>query len=412
MKKELFVALLILSVLLVIGCTPKAGQINQTGVYVSFFNETEDEEEPTLVVVDDETSIEEEMTSIPEETPVKPETTVKPAEVPEGIPVKTYKEGDLVELKVSAIDPDNDKLTITYSNPLDEEGRWQTKVGDAGQYKIKIKVSDNKSTISKDMLIVIEPKNNPPVIEIDKEINVKEGNTVKIEPVITDPDGDDVTVKYTGWMTTPEYATNYNDAGSYIVTIIASDEVSSVAKDVKVNVINVNRPPVITGLEPISVVEGELATIVPTVTDPDGDDITLSFSAPFNDKGEWQTKEGDAGDSDVTVTATDGTAVVNKEVKVMVAPLNRPPVIQRIKDIEVKEGETVTISPVIIDPDGDQFSVAFSGWMDSPTYTTTYDDAGIHVVTITAVDTKGASNSQDVKITVEDVNRPPEITIE
>jgi len=46
--------------------------------------------------------------------------------------------------------------------------------------------------------------------------------------------------------------------------------------------------------------------------------------------------------------------------------------------------------------------------MNTATYTTNYKDAGTHIVTVTASDGK-QSTSQDVTITVENVNRPPKI---
>ena len=70
------------------------------------------------------------------------------------------------------------------------------------------------------------------------------------------------------------------------------------------------------------------------------------------------------------------------------------------------------LEPVIIDPDGDTFTVSYSGWMTSPEKTTGFEDAGTHIVTITATDSKGSAGSLDVKIVVEDYNRPPELIIE
>ena len=437
MKKGLVIAVLLLSLVMVFGCVPRSGPSNQSEVFVSFFNESE-EKEPTAVVVEEETTPTGEVVAeegAPEEHPenvseegeaveapieeetAPPEEEVSP-EVPPteetepSIPVKTYQEGDLVKLSVKAVDPDNDNLVISYSPPLSEDGTWQTKEGDAGQYRVEVSVSDGEAQSTAEMLLIITPLNNPPVIEVPEDITVKEGETVTIEPVITDEDNDPVTVTYTGWMSSATYTTNYNDAGSYIVTVIASDGKATVAKDIKVNVQNVNRPPVIATLPPVSVIEGELIRVTPEVTDPDEDAITLSFTPPLDENGEWQTQEGDAGDYLETVTATDGIAVASQDFKIIVTPLNRPPVIQRIPDIVVKEGETVTLEPVIIDPDGDSFTVAYSGWMTTNTKTTGYDDAGSYVVTVTATDNKGASASLDVKVTVENVNRPPELIIE
>ena len=47
--------------------------------------------------------------------------------------------------------------------------------------------------------------------------------------------------------------------------------------------------------------------------------------------------------------------------------------------------------------------------MTSNTYTTSYDDAGTHTVTITATDMYGGQDSIDFAITVNNVNRAPVI---
>ena len=46
-------------------------------------------------------------------------------------------------------------------------------------------------------------------------------------------------------------------------------------------------------------------------TDPDGDPIKYTFTSPLNENGEWLTKEGDAGEYEVILTAIDGTKLLN-----------------------------------------------------------------------------------------------------
>ncbi|RLE42446.1 hypothetical protein DRJ19_04185, partial [Candidatus Woesearchaeota archaeon] len=75
------------------------------------------------------------------------------------------KEGELVNLQPKVLDPDNDAITFTYSEPLDENGRWQTDYGDAGKYIITITASDGITTTEKQILLVVERVNVPPVIE-------------------------------------------------------------------------------------------------------------------------------------------------------------------------------------------------------------------------------------------------------
>ncbi len=419
MKKELLLGFFILSVLVLAGCNNQ--QTNEQ-VYVSFFNETNNSE-PKLITVNETAGIKENVklnTTTPavtgktvseinktKTTPVKQEMNM--SEVPKNAIVKRFTEGDLVSLKVKALDPDNDQLIVTYSSPLNSSGEWHTTVGDAGTYRVRVTVSDGKSTTSRGVVIIVEPKNKPPVIEMADEITVHEGETIVLKPNVTDPEGDNVTITYSGFMDSDTYTTDYKDAGSYMETITASDGKNTVTKSVRINILNKDRAPVIFINEPITVTETEAVKLNPRVTDPDGDNVNVSFSGVVNSKGEWNTSIGDAGTYKAVITASDGQMTTTKDVKIIVEPLNRAPVIQRMKDITVYEGDTIKIRPVIIDPDGDNFTVTYSGWMNSSTYTTNYNDAGTYIVKITATDTKGASSTQEVKITVLNKNRPPEI---
>ncbi|TKJ17040.1 hypothetical protein CEE44_00710 [Candidatus Woesearchaeota archaeon B3_Woes] len=141
-------------------------------------------------------------------------------------------------------------------------------------------------------------------------------------------------------------------------------------------------------------------------TDPDGDKITYTFSQPLNPKGEWQTEEGDAGEYTVTITVSDGASQIKQDVMIIVEEVNKDPVLEKIKDIVVKEGETVALSPKALDPEGKPITITYSGWMTSDTKELDYNSAGDYIVRVTVSD--GVNDKhQDVKVTVEDVNRPP-----
>jgi len=155
----------------------------------------------------------------------------------------TVKEGELVFLKPETEDPDSDPILYTFSEPLDKDGKWQTKKGDAGSYEITVTASDGKLKDTQKILLVVESVNKPPVLKPIADITVNEGETVRFEPVATDPDGDKVTITYSGWMTEAIYTTNYDDAGTHIVTVTASDGKESASQDVIVTVNDVNRPP-------------------------------------------------------------------------------------------------------------------------------------------------------------------------
>ncbi len=329
--------------------------------------------------------------------------TVTPAE---GVIIQAT-EGDLVQLKPEAYDPDNNKITFYFSAPFDANGKWQTKEGDAGKYPVTVIASDGISNTSEDIIIIINKMNKAPVIECPTEVAVKEGELLKIDCNIYDPEGESIVVEYSGFMKSATYQTTFDDAGEYTVQIKASDREKTTGSEVKIKIINVNRPPVISNIsDEVTGVETDVITLNPTVSDPDGDKVTLTYSEPFNNKGVWKTNIGDAGTYKVSIVASDGQSTAKKEITVVITQKNTPPVLKKINDIVVSEGDTITIPIDATDREGDKLNVTVKGWMNSPTYTTTYDDAGNYTVTVVVSDGEYTTD-QTFSVTVLDKNRPP-----
>lgn len=158
------------------------------------------------------------------------------------MPTITVTEGEVVKVKVKANDLDGDSLTYQYTAPLNSQGEWRTRYGDAGVYTSKITVSDGKTSVVKEVRIVVEPENNKPELEVSN-VTVNEGEVVTLNPRTYDADGDRLTVSYSGWMTSQSKQTGYDDAGVHTVTVSVTDGISVVSKDVTVTVNDVNRPP-------------------------------------------------------------------------------------------------------------------------------------------------------------------------
>ncbi len=193
-------------------------------------------EEPAEEEVTEEEIVEEEVVAEePEEEEVAAESEPK---------VLVVTEGDLVSFpNLQVEDPDGDEITFTFSEPLDENGEWQTEVGDAGSYDLTISASDGTTEISDSIMLIVESLNNAPIIEIEESVAVSEGDTVVLEPVVTDADDDAIEIVYSGWMSTNIKETTYDDAGDYMVTITASDGIAETVKVVTVSVSDVNRAP-------------------------------------------------------------------------------------------------------------------------------------------------------------------------
>jgi len=64
----------------------------------------------------------------------------------------TARSGDLINLnatgQITAIDPEGDNLTISYSSPFNSSGLWQSTINDTGNYSILVEVSDGSLTDS------------------------------------------------------------------------------------------------------------------------------------------------------------------------------------------------------------------------------------------------------------------------
>ncbi len=396
MKLSTVFVLFALTLLLVAGCeVPAPGE-----------NETPEE---FLVIVDGETpegEAQEFPIEIGEITPEGEEEMEEPEVPTEGVVIEAT-EGDLVELKPEAVDPDGDVVFYSFTEPFNENGRWQTQEGDAGQYLVTVTASDGKDDTTQDVLVVIQKGNKAPIVECPEEVIVKEGDTVSLDCNIYDPEGESVLIEYSGFMDTSTKETTFDDAGEYTVQVKAGDGEKEETDTVDVKVLDVNRAPEITGVpEQIIATETDVVTLTPTVVDPDGDEVVIAFSEPFNDKGIWVTKIGDAGEHKASVTVTDGKSTLVKEFTIDIGHKNTAPVIEDIEDIEVLEGETIKIPIEVNDREGDEIEVTVKGWMNTRTYTTTYDDAGEYTVTVVASDGK-LENTETFKVEVVDRNRPP-----
>lgn len=299
--------------------------------------------------------------------------------------VKTFTEGDLVKLELSATDPDGDPLTYTFTKPLDNNGEWQTKAGDAGEYTVTVTASDGKALTSLEVKIVVLKKDSPPVFEPILQGYVNENDVLAINVKATDADGDEITysaeslpngASFSGNVFTynPDYNVvsrsliaktlnnlkiHYKQKKGFDVKFIAQANGLKTEMQHKIKVVDVNRAPVLNDVSGIVVNEGDIVEIKPTANDPDDDTINFAYSG-WMDKNTYQTTFDDAGEHTVTVTASDGLNAVSKEVKIVVNDANRQPEFKPLRPISVNEGKTASVELHATDPDDDEvtFSLA------------------------------------------------------
>jgi hypothetical protein len=222
---------------------------------------------------------------------------------------------------------------------------------------------------------------------------------------------------------------DYSQAGEYTVTFTASDGTLADSQAVTITVTNTNRPPVLTEIGSRSIQTGDTLSFTVTATDPDNDSLVLSASplpsnATFTDNGdgtaqfEWPTQLADVGDHQVLFIADDLALADSELVTISVLDSNEPPVLDSIGPKDVDENSLLTFTVSATDPNGTIPALSTSALPDGASFdnhndgtatfswTPGFDQAGLYPVVFYASDGE-FTDSEQVAITVNDVNRPP-----
>ncbi len=259
--------------------------------------------------------------------------------------VVVVQEIDMVSLAPKAEDPDKDtSLVFTFTSPLNEKGEWQTAYGDAGEYTVTVTASDGQSTATRDVLVIVNKKEETPTIDSAKPIEsglvIDETQAVDFSVAASDLNKDPLSYswKFDGADVGNEgkynYQSTYEDAGTHTVKVEVSDGLSSASKIWSIDVKNVNRKPALEEIGDIKAKETDKIVITALATDDDKDAITYAISdkrfAQEDNMFTWQTDYDSAGTYEVTVSASDGKDTAEQSFKVDVENVNRPPVITDI----------------------------------------------------------------------------------
>jgi chitodextrinase len=162
---------------------------------------------------------------------------------------KSVNEGQTLSFTISATDIDGDTLNYTAGSlPLEASFSestmiftWTPTYDQAGIYSnISFQVSDGKDIDSESIAITVVNTNRAPVLDPIAAVTANEGDTITLNPTATDPDGDALTYSYSDWMSSANYTTDNNDAGSHTVTVTVSDGSLIDSQDVMINVIDVD----------------------------------------------------------------------------------------------------------------------------------------------------------------------------
>ena len=334
---------------------------------------------------------------------------------------KTFyvEETDFVRLDVEAIDPDNDWINYSYSEPLDSKGEWQTTYNDAGEYEITIIASDGDKETQETINLIVVQKNQPPHV-IEKTIIIKETQTIDLKSLVEDADGDALTFNFPdNFDQNGEWTTDYEDEGRYVVDFTMSDGEHNVEARVEIIVEKTNQPPIIENVSPrgdeIFSEEGEEIEFEVEVSDPDNEKVQVEWR--FDDeiisqkeKDEFLLDYETKGTHTLTLTLSDGSSTTTKTWTIIVENTNRKPSIHH-PSVQVDEGEMVVLQLPNKDIDNDPLVYTFDHPLNElGEWQTGYEDAGKYSLKIIATDGE-FEDSTMVEINVEDVDRVPVVQI-
>ena len=355
------------------------------------------------------------------------------------IPDGVVKEGETFRLYLRAFasDPDGDEVTFEVSEGPGsiEDGNYifTPDFDSEGNHEVELLATDieGAESIGK-FTVTVENVNRPPVkILPSLSTTIMESFTLSLdlETLFTDPDGDQLSYEVEGFgsILNNSYSCSpgYGDQGEKAATVTASDPSGlSESMLIKIDVRDKNRDPELSVSDmSTSIREGftlkfDLSTLF---SDPDGDELVFDITGPGEIENGFYSYSPDyseAGEKSVVISATDSKGgSISLPVYISVLDANRAPVVS-IPDGVVKEGETfrLYLRAFASDPDGDEVTFEVSegpGSIEDGNYifTPDFDSEGSHEVKLLVTDSKGAETIGNFTVTVENVNRPPVVSI-
>ncbi|MGB2697369.1 MAG: Ig-like domain-containing protein, partial [Candidatus Zixiibacteriota bacterium] len=252
----------------------------------------------------------------------------------------------------------------------------------SGLYYVTFIASDGVLADSEVVDITVnEVGNQVPVLDSIGSQSVDETQTLSFRIHATDPDNDALTLSAVDVPLNASFVDSgngagsftlnpdYNQAGVYNVTFIASDGSLADSELVAITVNNVNREPVLDSIGQKFVDEGQTLEFRVHSTDPDLDSIiltaeTVPLNATFVDSGNgagsftFNPEYDQAGIFNVTFITSDGLLADSELVQITVNDINQAPVLDSIGSKLVNEGQTLEFRVSALDLDGDAVTLS------------------------------------------------------
>ena len=346
----------------------------------------------------------------------------------------TIDEGEAVDYSAVATDPGDDELTYTWNFG---DGTPEVTGADAthtftnnGAYNATVTVNDDDGAATTSNFS-ITVNNVAPTLDTAESKTGQEGQAVSFEAIFNDPGNDDLTVTWNfgdgGEAITTEYPAEsdvssetqnhiYVSDGIYTATVTVTDSDGAITEST-IDVTIDNAAPVIESLTgDTEINEGDTASFNAIATDPGNDELTYTWN--FGDGSEAITTPDtltpithtytDNGDYTVSLTVTDTSGATDSST-LDVTVNNTAPVITDITDdLIINEGDTASLNVSATDAGNDVLTYAWDFGDGSQTLMGEnvehiFVDNGLYEASVTVTDDDGASVTQSLTITVNNL---------
>ncbi|WP_029917607.1 putative Ig domain-containing protein [Pelobacter seleniigenes] len=302
---------------------------------------------------------------------------------------KIVAEGSLLAFSISASDADGDSLSYTASglpsgasfNSSTRTFSWTPNYTSAGSYTVIFGVNDGSATDNETVTITVSNVNQAPVLNSIGTKTVAEGSSLAFTVSASDVDGDSLSYSASGlpagasfnsstrtFSWTPEFAETENTR-IFAVVFAASDGRAEDSELVTINVTNVNRAPVLSGIGSQNLAANSAFSLTISGSDPDNNALTYSAAnlpagATFNASLKtfnWTPSTAQIGSYAITFSVTDGSLKDSETVTMVVSDNNSAPVISGQPASTIMATYLYSFTPLASDADGDKLTFSITG---------------------------------------------------
>ena len=378
----------------------------------------------------------------------------------------TDPQNDTITYSLSGVD--KDLFTLTFdglnasltSSSKDYEAPEDSDSNNV--YLVSVNFSDELNTTSQEIEISVSNINdNNPIITSSDTFIVEENQTAVATLTASDEDNDNLTFSISGGdssvlditesgVLTFKEAPNFEAKNTYSITASVSDGTNSASQGLVINISNVNEAPV-WNIPAVSfeyqenTFNVESIDIPDDVSDEDGDSLTYSLTGEdasafeisgnivkFRGAPDYENPIDSDGDNVyvVNAVASDGSLeTVSPEFTVIILNINdnNPVFVDLQESVEVTNGQVNVFDIVATDADGDDISLSVTGvdasafiisdsdtlaFATAPDFANPSDQNGdnVYMIVLEATDGERITSSNQIEITVLEVNNPPVIS--